>query len=117
MTTGQAVLAGFAVGVCVRDVWRWARSYVFAWQLERELRASEERMIGCAHEVTKVVNLGAPEHPYLGRKCIRCWAIEVDRVVGPTTLGPVGGPPPKVEKYWNANVTPPSRHPEWKGGP
>jgi hypothetical protein len=108
--------ATFVAGMLVRDVWASGRSYVFAWKLNRELRQSEQRMIGCAHEETKIVNLAGPLHPYLARKCIRCWAIEVDVVAGPTRLGPAGeGEPPRMAKHWNANVTPPSRHPEWPG--
>jgi len=104
MTHQQGLLAAFAAGFLIRDAVRIVWGRYCMWKFERDFRASNARMKGCAHERTQRVNTGSDENPAWVRKCLQCWALELDMPV----QAPPGSPPAFV-KQWCANSAPPEQ--------
>lgn len=86
----REVSAGFVLGFLVRDVAKIAWGQYLMRKLDRECRAAQERMVGCKHENTVLVDTGMGP---ITKKCVDCWALHF--------------PGASVGPEWNPNVCPP----------
>lgn len=79
----------FVAGLAARDLVVGAYSRMLVRRWSRDGQRAQERMRGCSHERTVMVDYGMGATT---KKCLGCWAIYIDHVPVP---------------HWNANVTPP----------
>lgn len=97
MTTAQAILLGASLGYGARPIVEAIRVRVILWRMTRAFGRAQERMRGCAHADTFLVDVGV-----LVPKCRGCWAIKV--------MFPNVNPELPAEPKWTPNCASPESY-------
>jgi hypothetical protein len=101
VTTVQAFFLGASAGYALRPIVQQLHGRWIAWKYERELLRAQERMRGCEHADTFLVDVGMGAM-HLVPKCQRCWGLKLVYGTSPTDamLGVV------PEPRWTPNCEP-----------